>query len=159
MNESKDFEFRFRLASMIVYAMLASVFIYFLVAYFFSQTREVTVGSMARYEELRRPLYGIAVVLSLGVIVFRRLSLSHARTNRVYVTRGATGVVQQMMMTTIIVAAMSEAVALLGLILTLLGRLLEDMWRLGIVGAVLLVYHFPRRSAWQRMIERSSYAT
>jgi hypothetical protein len=159
MQEARHFEARFRQTSVIVFAMLAGVFIYFLVAYLLSQAGEVTIGSMARYEQIRRILYGGAAMLSLGAIVFRRSRLSQAQLNRVYAAKGTDGVVERLMMTTMGVAAMSEAVALVGLVLSILGHRLEDMLRLGGIGAILLLYHSPRRSAWQRVIERARYVT
>jgi len=159
MEEAETFEAHRRLASMIVLALLASVLIYFLVAYMLSQAMSTTLFAEWRYGQLRQILYGIALVLSIGIIVWRRSWLSGSRLSRVAEVRGSSGLVAHLKMTAIVFAALGEAVALLGLVLSLMTHAFEDMVRLGGIGVVLILYNYPRRSAWLRVRERFSHMT
>jgi len=66
---------------------------------------------------------------------------------------GLNRLVDELASKTILLAAMSELIALLAVVLSLLIRSYEAMWRLTTVGVLLLLYNMPRRSAWQRTVQ------
>lgn len=102
---------------------------------------------------LRQIFYAAALLLGIGVIVGRRFFFKQSRLRRLVEERGLRGLVDELATKTILLVAVSEAIAVLGLILSILTRSAEPMVRLGLIGIVLLLYNMPRRSAWERTVE------
>ncbi|GBC77226.1 hypothetical protein HRbin08_00697 [bacterium HR08] len=152
MDELRHFEMRHRLAVLIHAALISSGLIAFLVSYLLSQTMSIPVGE---HGALRRAIYGSAFVVSIGVILLRRWALGAGRLGRLAEARGIEGVIEHLLKATLLLGVASEAVVMLGLVLSLLTRVFEDMWRLGGIGMVLLLYTYPWRSVWHRGIERA----
>ncbi|MCS6816916.1 MAG: hypothetical protein N0A16_03195 [Blastocatellia bacterium] len=155
MDERTSFEMRHRLAVFLHLAMVSSGLVAFLVSYLFSQTMGVSIASAAEHRALRQALYGAAFVMSIGVIVLRRWLFGIGRVGRVAQRHGIVGVIEHLLKSTIILGAISESVVLVGFVLSMLTRVFEDMWRLGGIGMVLLLYTYPWRSMWARAIERA----
>jgi len=156
MEERTPFEMRHRLAVILHVAMISSGLIAFSVSYLFSQTMGVSIASAAEHRALRQAIYGTVFVVSIGVILLRRWLLGAGRLGRIAERGGRAGVIEHLLKVTIILGAMSEAVVLLGFVLSALTRVFEDMWRLGGIGMVLLLYTYPWRSVWSRAMERAN---
>lgn len=150
---------RHQMTLFIVCALLASVIVYFLVAFLLSQMSDTSVESALAYHRLRRIAYGFAFVYSIGLIIFRRAMLRSDRLMRVVMKRGLRGLVDHLSTLTILMAALGEVVAIVGLVVSVLMRAMEDMVRLGGVGALLILYTFPRRSKWFHLVEAYQTAT
>jgi len=150
---------RHQMTLVVVFALLASVVVYFLVAFVLGQMGGASIESALAYQKLRRIAYGFAFVYSIGLILFRRAMLGSDRLARVVTTRGVRGLVDHLSTVTILLAALGEVVAIIGLIMSLLSRVMEDMVRLGGVGALLILYNFPRRSKWFHLVEAYQTAT
>lgn len=150
---------RHQMTLIVVFALFASVVVYFLVAFLVGQMGGVSVESALAYQKLRRIAYGFAFVYSIGLILFRRAMLGSDRLARVVMTRGVCGLVDHLSTMTILLAALGEVVAIIGLVTSLLSRMMEDMVRLGGVGALLILYNFPRRSKWFHLVEAYQTAT
>jgi uncharacterized membrane protein len=155
VDEVARFERHHRLVRTIHGALFSSGLVAFLISYLFSHAMSVSLVSAAEHGGLRRTIYGLAFCVSIGVIVLRRWVLGAGRIGRLAAQRGIEGVVAHLVKGTILLGAMSEAVILLGLSVSLLTRVFEDMWRLGGIGLVLLLYTYPWRSIWQRAVERA----
>jgi len=155
MDEIAHFRMRHRLAVILHLALVCGGFIAFLVSYLFSQAMSVSIASAAEHRAMRQTIYGSVFVVSVGVIVLRRWFLSVGRLGRAAERRGMAGVVDHLLKATIVLGAASEVVLLLGFVLSLLTRVFEDMWRLGGIGLILLLYTYPWRSTWSRAIERA----
>jgi len=155
MDEVTRFERHYRLARTIHGALFSSGLMAFLISYLFSHAMSVSLVSAAEHGALRRTIYGVAFGVSIGVIVLRRWLLGAGRMGRLAAQRGVEGVVAHLVKGTILLGVMSEAVILLGLGVSLFTRVFEDMWRLGGIGLILLLYTSPRRSSWHRAMERA----
>lgn len=150
---------RHQMTLFIVCALLASVIVYFLVAFLLSQMGGASVESALAYQKMRRVAYGLTFVYSIGLIVFRRAMLRSDRLMQVAMKRGLRGLVDHLSTVTILMAALGEVVAVVGLVMSVLMRTMEDMVRLGGVGALLILYNLPRRSKWFDLVEGYHTAT
>ena len=107
----------------------------------------------------------IAVVfLGLGAVALRRARFSPVRLQAIATLRGASGLLETLQKTTVLVALIAAGIALLGLVLTYVQRgQAEDMrgemfgmpamvW-IGLIAVAVLLYAYPRRAAWRRVLQ------
>jgi hypothetical protein len=91
--------------------------------------------------------------LGLGAIYFRRTKFSAIRLRAVAGLRGAAGLLRTLQKTTVLVAMMGAAIAVLGFASALLTGSAGDMLRAWLISTVVLGYAYPRRGAWRRVLE------
>lgn len=94
-------------------------------------------------------LYTTALVIGLAVVMLRRVLLSRF-VMRGAARKGASALLRRLMMISIIGSSLGEAVAVLGFIGYLATGAGHYIWRLGVIGLLLIVYSFPRRGEWVR---------
>lgn len=95
----------------------------------------------------------VVAFLALGAIYFRRARFSPLRLQAVAGLRGAGGLLATLQKTTMQVALMGAAVAVIGFVSALLTGLAGDMLRAWLISAVVLAYAYPRLGAWRRVVE------
>jgi hypothetical protein len=102
--------------------------------------------------QLPFPFYGGAAALAIGSILVRRALLHRTKLEVVAVTRGMEGLIKHLLNSTIIAAALAEVIGLLALVVAFFGGDQNDVIRLSLVGLAVLVWNYPRRSAWERAV-------
>jgi hypothetical protein len=138
---------RFKIASIIVFSFCVSVVVFALMGRFITPP-EITPGS----ESLTRIIPAIVIVLAMGVIVLRRVWLS-AFVMRVATREGVPATLNRLFQMTVVCAALSEIVAIVGLMSYLLIGNYRYSLILCLVSLLLLLYTaFPRRGEWTRAV-------
>ncbi|HEV2914635.1 MAG TPA: hypothetical protein VGX92_15255 [Pyrinomonadaceae bacterium] len=95
----------------------------------------------------------IAIVLfALGAFALRRTKFAAMRLQDIAGLRGISGLLKSLQGTTLQVAFLGGAIALMGFIATMLTGQPFDMVRAAGVALIVLIYCYPRRSAWQRVV-------
>lgn len=102
--------------------------------------------------QLPYAFYGAAAALAIGSILVRRALLHRTKLEVVAVTRGVEGVIKHLLNSTIIAAATAEVIGILALVVAFFGGDQNDVIRLSVVGLAVLVWNYPRRSAWNRAV-------
>lgn len=97
-------------------------------------------------------LWIAVLVFGLGAFVVRRTKFAAMRLKDIAAVKGASGLLKTLQDTTIQIASIGGAIALMGFVITILTGDWTNMLRAGGVGAIVLVYCFPFRSAWQRVV-------
>ena len=92
------------------------------------------------------------LVFGLGAFVVRRTKFAAMRLQDVAAVKGVSGLLKTLQDTTIQVASIGGAIALMGFIITILTGDWTRMLRAAGVAAIVLVYCYPFRSAWQRVV-------
>ena len=92
------------------------------------------------------------LVFGLGAFVLRRTKFAAMRLKDIAAVRGASALLKTLQDTTIQVASIGGAIALMGFIITILTGDWIDMLRASGVSAIVLIYCYPFRSAWQRAV-------
>ena len=93
------------------------------------------------------------IFLAFGAFAFRRTKFSAMRLQDIAALRGTSGLLETLQWTTISVALIGVVIALCGFAVSLMiGYWLETIL-LGGVALVVLFYCYPRRAAWQRVVE------
>jgi len=102
--------------------------------------------------ELPFAFYGGAAALAIGSILVRRALLHRTKLEVVAVTRGLDGLIKHLLNATILAAALAEVIGVLALVVAFFGGETNDVIRLSVVGLAVLVWNYPRRSAWERAV-------
>lgn len=92
------------------------------------------------------------VVFALGSLALRRTRFNAMRLQDIAALRGLSGLLATLQGTTVQVALLAGAIALMGFIITMMTNDPYDMLRAGGVALIVLIYCYPRRSAWQRVV-------
>jgi len=92
-------------------------------------------------------------MFAIGIIVFRRVRLQPARLRDIHGISGMNGLFGSLKATTVILAAMCEAIAIMGFGLAYYaGDLLSVRFACALALALLAFYAYPRRQVWQRIV-------
>lgn len=113
-------------------------------------------------ESLHRPgdpslamaLWIAILIFGLGSFVLRRTRFQTARLRDIAALRGMSGLLAALQGTTIQVAFIGGAIALMGFVVMIISPTGDPyhMLRAGGVAAIVLLYAYPQRSAWQRLV-------
>lgn len=139
---------RHRTAAMIVNAMLvldlALVGIAFAARKFLARPGDPTLIKL---------LWVLILLAGLGAFPLRRTRFNAMRLQDVASLRGLSGLLATLQGTTMQLAFIGGAIALMGFILAMLTGEPWDMLRAGGVALIVLLYCYPRKSAWQRVVQ------
>ncbi|HEX8707699.1 MAG TPA: hypothetical protein VF723_05510 [Pyrinomonadaceae bacterium] len=102
---------------------------------------------------LARALWIAIMVFGLGSFVLRRNRFNAVRLQDIAALRGISGLLATLQGTTVQVALIGGAIALMGFIVTMMTGNRYDMLRAGGVALIVLLYCYPQRSAWQRVVQ------
>jgi len=96
------------------------------------------------------------LVCGLGVFVLRRTRFSQMRLQDIAALRGASGLIKTLEGTTIQIAAIGGAIALMGFIVTMIAPPFDwtQMLRAAGVSVIVLIYCYPFKSAGERTVRQ-----
>lgn len=97
--------------------------------------------------------YGAAAILAIGSIIIRRAQLHRMKLEVVGATRGVEGLIKHLLNATILAATLAEIIGVLALVVAFVGGSQSDVIRLGVVALAVSIYNYPRRSAWQQVVD------
>ena len=93
------------------------------------------------------------LVCGLGVFVLRRTRFAAMRLKDIAAVKGTSPMLRTLQGTTIQVAAIAGAIALMGFIITIITADWTNMLRAAGVSVIVLMYCYPFKSAWQRAVK------
>jgi len=94
------------------------------------------------------------LMFGLGSIVFRRTRFAQMRLQDIAAVQGATGLLVSLERTTMLVALIGAAIAVIGFVATLLTGAALYTYQAGVVAAAVLLYGYPVRNSWQQALAR-----
>ena len=89
----------------------------------------------------------------LGAVALRRTKFSAMRLQDIAGVRGLSGLLTTLQQTTVQVAFIGAAIALMGFISMMITGNAMDMLRAGVIAIAVLLYCYPRRNAWQSVVQ------
>ena len=106
--------------------------------------------------KLAMGLWIAILVCGLGVFVLRRTRFSAMRLKDIAAVKGPSALLKTLQGTTIQVASIGGAIALMGFIAVMISAPFDwtYMLRAAGVSAIVLIYCFPSRSAWERTLRQ-----
>ncbi len=143
-----ELERRHRKALTLVIILLALDLVLVLVAFFAADRLYRPWGAPSTI----MGLWIAILVFGLGAFVLRRTRFATMRLKDIAALKGTSGLLKTLQDTTTQVAFIGSAIALMGFVITLLRGDWTDMLRAGGVSAIVLIYCFPFRSSWQRVV-------
>lgn len=154
MWEGEELRRRHRAASLVVWGGVALTLALMGVA-----LTGALAGTLGPDPLAARSLLLVVVFLGVGAVVLRRTRLSAMRLSDIAGLRGPSGLLHSLEKTTVYVALIGYAVAVLGFVGSMLTPQPDEarsfMLRLGVIALAVFVYAYPRRSAWRRRVESS----
>ncbi|MBC7909052.1 MAG: hypothetical protein H7Y30_01040 [Pyrinomonadaceae bacterium] len=147
-NIQNELKRRHRVAAMIVGALLGLTLVLVGIAFLAGE-------SLYRPWDPTLPwiLWITILVFGMGAFVLRRARFSAMRLQDIAALRGLSSLLKTLQGTTIQLAFLGGAIALLGFIVTILTGNKFDMLRAGGVAVIVLLYCYPQRGAWQRLVQ------
>jgi fucose 4-O-acetylase-like acetyltransferase len=94
--------------------------------------------------------------LGLGAIAFRRTRFNPMRLQDIAGIRGTSGLLITLQRTTLQIALIGTASAVVGFVATLLTGDDSYTYRAGLVAVAVLLYCYPIRGSWERAVQRFS---
>jgi hypothetical protein len=144
---------RYKVASIIVFAFCLTVVAFIIIARFI-EPPEIVPGS----ESLHRIVPAVVIVLAMAAVVLRRVWMS-AMVLGVAARTGVNAVLNRLVQMTVVCAALSELVAVVGLLFYMLTANFRYGLILNLVSLMLLFYTaFPRRGEWDRAVVAAANA-
>jgi hypothetical protein len=142
---------RHRTATIFVVAFLALDLILLVIAYFAADRL-----FQPRDPSLIMGFWIAILIFGLGAFVLRRTKFSAMRLKDIGALKGPSGLLKTLHDTTLQVAFIGGAIALMGFIVTILTGDWTNMLRAAGVSAIVLIYGYPFRSAWERTVRQLS---
>ena len=99
-------------------------------------------------------LWIAVLIFGLGAFVIRRTRFAAMRLKDIAALRGVSGLLKTLQDTTIQIACIGGAIALMGFLITILTGDWTNMLRAGGVSAIVLIYGFPLYGGWQRLVRQ-----
>jgi hypothetical protein len=139
---------RHRMAAMVVGALLGLTVALIAIAF-------VSSESLHRPGDpsLAMALWISILIFGLGSFVLRRTRFQAARLQDIAALRGMSGLLRTLQGTTIQIAFIGGAIALMGFMVMIMTGNKYDMLRAGGVAIIVLIYAYPQRAAWQRLLK------
>jgi hypothetical protein len=135
-----------RQASVVVLGFLALTLI--LIAMSFWVLRGVPSGD----QSLVMPLWITILVFGMGALVLRRTRFAAMRLKDIAAVKGTSALLKTLQKTTIQIAFVGGAIALMGFVISIRTGEWFDMLRAGGVAGIVLIYGYPIKSSWQRAV-------
>ena len=153
MNQNREIENelrrRHRSARLVVIVFLVLTLALLAVAYF-ANVFIYRPGDRSLVNGLRIT----TLVFGVGAFVLRRTRFNATRLKDIAAVKGASALLKTLQDTTIQVASIGGAVALMGLMMTILSGDWIEMLRAAGVAVIVLVYCYPFKNAWQRAVQQ-----
>ena len=93
------------------------------------------------------------LIFGLGVVALRRTRFASMRLQDIAALRGPSGLLATLERTTVLLALLGGAIAVMGFLLTLMTDSWLDALCAGGIAVAILFYCYPRRAAWQRVLQ------
>src|SRR2546428_10331139 len=147
-ESQRELEKAHKAAVVIGVAMIASVFIYAVIAQLIAIQNAPFEGfvKLNQIAIVRYALYAYAAFQVVCITILRRVLLKKSASD----DRGAS--IRRLHTSTIVTYALCEVPVLLGLILVLLNGLHGDFYLLALLSLLLYLVYFPRYDAWAELI-------
>ncbi len=150
-NTSDELTRRHRAAAALVSVLITLVLALVALAY-------AGVGARRLPASLLSPtLYGalwiVVAGLGLGAIALRRMRFGALRLQTIAEAKGASALVATLYKTTVLVALFGLAIALVGYLQFMRSADAWDMLKSGIIAIAILLYTYPRRAAWEKVVQ------
>ena len=93
-------------------------------------------------------------MFGLGAIALRRTKFAKMRLQDIAAVQGTAGLLTTLQRTTLLVALIGIAIALIGFVSTLMSGAPLYTYQAGVVAAAVLLYGYPVRRSWEQAVQQ-----
>lgn len=162
---------RYRSTAVIIFSQIFSVILLTVVSIFIagrvqpfgvtSGEASFSVGNLTNANQggtttLTTFLWIAILALAIAAFFLRRMILAPTAIRDTATIKGASGLIQSLQTKTIFLAALGEAIAIFGFVISLASGNYSDMVRAAIVAGIIFFINFPRKSSWQRLAQNAA---
>lgn len=97
-------------------------------------------------------LWIVILFIGLGAIALRRMRFGALRLQIIAEAKGLSALLATLQKTTVLVALFGLVIAVIGYVLFMRSNNPGEMLKAGIIAIAILLYTYPRRAAWQRVL-------
>lgn len=97
-------------------------------------------------------LWIVILFAGLGAIALRRMRFGAVRLQAIASAKGVSALLATLHKTTVHVALFGIVIAIIGYLLSMRSGYPSDMLKAGIIAIAILLYAYPRRASWQRVL-------
>lgn len=153
IKDDVELKRRYRLSAIIGGAIIASIIMYAVVVEILVKT--ITPPAGCNIPEFLKYLPLAGAVLSLAMIwILNRKILSLPMANQLSPEQKVSVSIQRLFVVSIITYALSEVVAIYGLVIFILTGKLMDFYLAFVASLILLLIHFPTYRQWEERIKK-----
>lgn len=147
MNNSVEFEKRYRTTAIIVGVQILSVLGLIVIAWIViaNSDNSMTSGSQTT-------LWFFILFIAIGSFLVRRFLFNWDRLKNTAVLKGISGVLQTLQINSILLGALGEIIAVMGFILATMSGNKWEMFRAGAIAMVVFLANFPRKKTWDKIV-------
>jgi len=98
-------------------------------------------------------LWFVILFIGLGAIALRRMRFGALRLQTIAEAKGVSALLATLQKTTVLVALCGIVIAVIGYLLFMRSGYSSDMLKAGIIDIAILLYTYPRRAVWQRVVQ------
>jgi hypothetical protein len=98
-------------------------------------------------------IWVLIIFIAVGALLARRFFYSWERLKNTKLLRGQDGLLRALQVNAILLGAISEFIAILGFVITIMSGSVFDMIRAEAVALITFLINFPRKSVWSRIVE------
>ena len=98
-------------------------------------------------------LWIVILFIGLGAIALRRMRFGALRLQTIADAKGHSALLATLRKTTVLVALFGFVIAVIGYLLFMRSGYPSDMLKAGIIAIAILLYTYPRRAAWQSVLQ------
>lgn len=154
-NISDELTRRHRAAATLVSALITLTLAFVALAY--ADVRPPLPASL-----LNPTFYGalwiVVAGLGLGAIALRRMRFGALRLQTIAEAKGASALLATLHKTTVLVALFGLVIAVVGYLLFTRSTDPWDMLKAGVIAVAILLYTYPRRAAWRKVLQAAESA-
>lgn len=136
---------RYKLTATIYFALIFSSIVVVILAFF------VADESRTENASALMPLWVAIIFIAIATFVLRRALTRWERLRDAKLLKGFAGLFSTLQTNSIILGALAEAIAVVGLVISILSGSKFDAARAGAVALVVFLMNFPRKSVWQKI--------
>lgn len=149
MNEEKnDLNEVYRSTSIIGYSTSFSVIIYGLIAYYLLSRSSGGQSAVENSEMIRQIFWFVGISILFSVSLMRRLISKNAKKKEI----SSREMLKQLQTTSMVTFGMCESIGILGLVLSIMTKNINDYYGLGFLSLVSFGLFFPKIDLWEEQM-------
>ncbi len=142
-----ELEKNYRIAATIVVAQIFTLFVLVASVWFVAPDSQNSISQQSLII-----LWAAIIFVALGTFILRRLFFRWDRLKDITLLKGVSGLLKTLQSNAIILGALAETIAIIGLLIAILSGAKFEMFRAGVVSLILFLINFPRKSVWRKIV-------